>query len=103
MGMLKEYHLDLLSSQDEERQIYFADVRSYFCAAAEFDFLPQIYAIRVFHGDYWFAKPQSASSIKFKVSTKFRGISPATCLSKNGIRFQHTKRNADAAPRPTIK
>lgn len=73
--MLKEYHLDLLSWQDEEHRIYFADVRTYFCASAEFDFLPQIYAIRVFHGDYWFVKPQSASSIKFKVSAKFHGIS----------------------------
>lgn len=74
--MLKEYHLDLLSSQDEEHQIYFADVRTYFCAGAEFDFLRQIYAIRVFHEDYWFVKPQSGSSIKFKVSRKFHGISP---------------------------
>lgn len=74
--MLKEYHLDVLSWQDEERRIYSADVRSYFCAGGEFDFPSQIYAIRVFHGDYWFVKPQSASSIKFKVSTKFHGISP---------------------------
>lgn len=73
-AMLKEYHLDLLSWQDEEHQIYFADIRTYFSAGAEFDFVPQIYAIRVLHEDYWFVKPYPASSMNFKVSAKFRGF-----------------------------
>lgn len=54
----QEYHLDQLSFRDEQRQIYFADVTTYFSAGVEFDFgIHKFMLFAFFTKDYRFVKP----------------------------------------------